>query len=88
MLVNAPLFPSIQLPLPTPCLHLTGLPMKLVFFVHPSDMLKSPSRYNSLPSDRDYIQHVDGPDLGVSASLSLQASEKVYPLSVDPNLFE
>ncbi len=62
--------------------------MKLIFFVHPRDILRSPSRYHSHLSDRDYLQQIDGPELGVSASLSLQSSEKVYPLSIDPHLFE
>jgi len=62
--------------------------MKLVFFVHPYDILKSPSRYNSHLSAKDYLQEVDSPHLGVSACLSLQSSDKVYPLSIDPHLFE
>ena len=62
--------------------------MKLIFFVHPYEMLQSPSRFCSLPSDLDYVQQVDSPEMGVSAMLSLQASDKVYPLSIDPNLFE
>lgn len=56
--------------------------MKLLFFVHPYQVLKSPSLLSSKSSP------LDCPEVGVSAKLLLETSSKMYPLSVDPNLFE
>lgn len=33
-------------------------------------------------------RQVDGPEVGVSAQLLLENSKKVYPLAIDPNVFE
>ena len=62
--------------------------MKLTFFVHPYEVLKYPSLFSSYPSDVAHQQHVDDQELGVSAKLLLEGSTNIYPLSIDPNLFE
>lgn len=62
-----------------------GIPMKLLFFVHPCQVLKSPSLFTSRSS---HMHEFDGPEMGVSAKLLLESSANIYPLSVDPNLFE
>jgi hypothetical protein len=59
--------------------------MKLLFFVHPYEVLKFPSLLSSSPSHK---LKVDDLEVGVSAKLLLESSSKMYPLSVDPNLFE
>ena len=62
-----------------------GIPMKLLFFVHPCQVLKCPSLFTSHSS---HMHELDGPEMGVSAKLLLESSTNIYPLSVDPNLFE
>ena len=62
--------------------------MKLTFFVHPYEVQKSPSLFSAYPSTSEQQRQVEGPERGVSAKLLLEGSSKIYPLSVDPALFE
>ena len=64
--------------------------MKLVFFVHPYEVLKCPSLQQlNYPSDSEQqLWQTDGQDVGVSVKLLLETSSEVYPLTIDPNLFE
>lgn len=62
-----------------------GLPMKVLFFVHPYQVLTSPSLLSSISSHQC---EADGLQVGLSAKLLLESSSKMYPLSIDPNLFE
>ncbi len=62
--------------------------MKLTFFVHPCEVLKSPSLFSAYPSDTERHRQVEGPEIGVSSKLLLESSSQIYPLSVDPALFE
>jgi len=66
----------------------TGLPMKLTFFVHPCEILKSPSLFSAFPSEQEHKVESDDPEVGVSAKVLLEPSSKIYPLSIDPHLFE
>lgn len=68
--------------------QLSGLPMKLTFFVHPCEVQKSPSFFSAYPSDTEHSRQVEGPEVGVSSKLLLESSSKMYLLSVDPALFE
>ena len=63
--------------------------MKLIFFAHPHEVLKFPSLFSLHPSDlAEQQRQMEGHEVGVSSRLLLETSSKIYPLSIDPNLFK